>query len=200
MVKCTVAWEFWGFMKEATGVKLPDLHPLTWAHDLLEAKVCSKKDAAMIMCGMWTLWTSRNKRRHGQINPWPLRQAVFWARDTAMDLWHILHDEMQKKQTSVPVWHWQPPHQGSLKCNTDAAYDDESRTGAVGALLHDEAGNYIIASAHWMPYVLSALAAEAQGSRTGLQLAVAHGATKVILEKDCKVLVDLWHKEGERRS
>lgn len=162
LIKCTVAREFWRLMKETTGVKLPDLHPLTWAHDLLDAKVCSKKGAAMIMCRMWSLWTSRNKRHHGE-NPWPLRQAVFWARDTAMDLWHILHTEKQK-QTSAPVRHWQPPPKGWLKCNTDAAYDDESRTG----LLRDEtAGNYITASPHWVPHALNALAVEAQASRTG---------------------------------
>lgn len=35
----------------ATGVKLPDLHPLTWAHDLLDAKVCSKKMLLWLCAG-----------------------------------------------------------------------------------------------------------------------------------------------------
>lgn len=72
-------WHEWSYQ---------NLAPFTWANDLLFAKFGSKRESAIIICGMWTLWTSRNKRKHGE-NSMSLREAMFWARDTVTDLWHI---------------------------------------------------------------------------------------------------------------
>jgi hypothetical protein len=46
--------------------RFPCLHDVTWARDLLQPHICTKRDAAIIICGMWSLWTLRNKRRHGE--------------------------------------------------------------------------------------------------------------------------------------
>lgn len=81
---CTVARAFWWKVKVFTGVKLPDLHPLTWARDIIDPKVCVPKDASVILCGMWSVWMSRNRRRHGE-EEIPVRAAVWWAIDTAFD-------------------------------------------------------------------------------------------------------------------
>lgn len=35
LCQCTVAWAFWDHTKNLAGVKLPELHPVTWAHDLV---------------------------------------------------------------------------------------------------------------------------------------------------------------------
>lgn len=35
-----------------------------WARDLLQPHICSKRDTTIIICGMWSLWTSRKKRRY----------------------------------------------------------------------------------------------------------------------------------------
>jgi hypothetical protein len=72
----TVARIFWERTEEFTGVKLPSLHPLSWASDLLLDKVCSKRERSVIICGMWSLWMLRNQRRHGQAGM-SIRQVVF---------------------------------------------------------------------------------------------------------------------------
>jgi len=66
LLDCTVAKYFWEEVKLLTGVKVPMLHPLTWARDLIDPNVIAPKDAAVILCGSWALWMGRNKRRHGQ--------------------------------------------------------------------------------------------------------------------------------------
>jgi len=43
-----------------------------------------------ILCGMWALWMMRNKRRHGE-QSMTIQQAALWARDTAFDLWQLVH-------------------------------------------------------------------------------------------------------------
>ena len=64
-MECTVAKEFWHQVKMMTGVKIPILHLVTWATDLL-ADICSRRDRAIIIYGMWARWMMRNKRRHGE--------------------------------------------------------------------------------------------------------------------------------------
>ena len=39
LMECTVAKEFWHQVVKMTGVKIPILHPVTWATDLL-ADIC----------------------------------------------------------------------------------------------------------------------------------------------------------------
>uniref|UniRef100_A0A0A8YG60 Reverse transcriptase zinc-binding domain-containing protein n=1 Tax=Arundo donax TaxID=35708 RepID=A0A0A8YG60_ARUDO len=86
LLDCTIARLFWSNAKELTSVKIPKLHPTSWARDLLHNHICSRKDSAVIICGMWTLWMARNKRKHGEPGM-TTQQAIFWARDTAYDLW-----------------------------------------------------------------------------------------------------------------
>jgi hypothetical protein len=39
---------------------------------------------------MWALWMLRNKRRHGELSM-TAQQVVYWAKDTAFDLWQLGH-------------------------------------------------------------------------------------------------------------
>lgn len=84
LIDCTIAKDFWEHAKELIGIKLPLLHPQTWASDLL-SDICSRREGAIIICRMWSLWTMRNKRRHGEA-PLPVHKAVNWIKDTAFDL------------------------------------------------------------------------------------------------------------------
>ena len=49
LMHCTVAKKFWEPTKKLTGVKLPNLHPDTWARDLLF--LGKAEDRAIIICG-----------------------------------------------------------------------------------------------------------------------------------------------------
>ena len=48
---CTMAKYCWDQAKVLTSVKVPRLHPLTWAHELVDPGFCSGKDAAVYF--MW---------------------------------------------------------------------------------------------------------------------------------------------------
>jgi hypothetical protein len=109
LMECTVARIFWQITKDTTGVKIPKLHEVTWARDLLDGNICSRKDATIILCDMWSLWMQRNKRCHGEESQ-PIQKAVDWVRDTASDLWHIMYTG-EKKCQGAPE-HWSPPTPG----------------------------------------------------------------------------------------
>lgn len=80
LMDCTMAKYCWDQAKVLTSVKVPRLHPLTWAHELVDPGFCSGKDAAVILCGMWTLWMARKKRQHGEEGV-PMRVAMQWAKE-----------------------------------------------------------------------------------------------------------------------
>jgi hypothetical protein len=71
------------------------MNPLTWARDLLDPNLFPPKDAAVILCGMWSLWMARNDRRHDKV-PLPVRIIVQWVVDIAFDLWQLVHPEKEK--------------------------------------------------------------------------------------------------------
>lgn len=99
LLDCTVAGFFWNTVREVTGIKVPMLHENTWARELLYDEVCTRQDAAVIMCGMWSLWMMRDSRKHGE-KPIPVRTAVQWVWETSYELWHLLHLERRKGDRS----------------------------------------------------------------------------------------------------
>jgi hypothetical protein len=75
LTQCTYAINFWEKLKSLTGIKVPKLNPRTWTRDLLDNSCCKDGDRKVILCGMWSLWNSRNDRRHGK-SPIEPRLAV----------------------------------------------------------------------------------------------------------------------------
>jgi hypothetical protein len=73
--ECTFAARFWEAAMDMSGCKIPRLHPATWTRDLLSTEMCSKKDGAFIICGIWSMWNGRNARRHGR-DEWSAKAAV----------------------------------------------------------------------------------------------------------------------------
>jgi hypothetical protein len=51
LFKCNWAKPFWQEVKDITSVKVPDLHPNTWAIDIIDNTKVDLKDAAVILCG-----------------------------------------------------------------------------------------------------------------------------------------------------
>jgi len=138
LIDCTMARRFWEQVYKLSGAKLPKLHHATWAHDLLDPAIVQRKNATVILCGMWAIWMCRNQRRHGD-SPWRIDSAVNWALDTAHDLWRIQHED-KEVQKPVRAMKWTTPEPGWFKCNTDAAFNTESMNGASGAVVRDDQG------------------------------------------------------------
>lgn len=185
-------------MKELVGVKIHQLHPLTWAKDLLEERICKKEDASIILCSMWTLWSARNNCHHGEhvVNP---RQPVIWARDTAFELCQVKQTSHTLAQTTA-LSVWTPPPRDWFKCNVDGAFYISDRQGAIGVILKDDNGRFYGAEAKWYSHALSALVMEATACRDGLKLAIQIGMHRLLLETDRFSIVDMWKNLFGHRS
>jgi hypothetical protein len=79
---------FWIRLRELSRVKLPILNPTSWASDLLNDRICTKRDMGIILCGMWSVWQSRNDRLHGK-TPIELRAAINWTLDICSELFSL---------------------------------------------------------------------------------------------------------------
>jgi len=132
LLDCIVAKDFWSQTRLAAGVKIPSLQTTTWASDLM-SDICTKREQAVILCGMWALWMMRNKRRHGE-QSMTLQQAALWARDTAFDLWQLVHKPEPREPVSVAPG-WKPPESGWVKVNTDAASHAGRKEGATASII-----------------------------------------------------------------
>jgi hypothetical protein len=95
LLDCTVAKLLWNQTKVLSGIKIPPLHPLNWALDLIDQRIVLARDATVILCGMWSLWMARNNRCHVR-EPLPIKIMIQWAVDIAFDLWQMTHQEKKE--------------------------------------------------------------------------------------------------------
>jgi hypothetical protein len=82
----------------------------------------------------------------------------------------------------------------------DASFYEGNCTGATGAVLRDHDGRTCGVAAKWYDHCLNALTAEALACRNGMQLALNRGVTRLLVETDCQVLVQLCNKQTTQRS
>ena len=101
-MECSIARVFGHQVRLGTGIKIPDLNPVTWTTNLI-SDICTKCDTALILCCMWVLWMMRNKRRHGE-KSMGVHQAVVWATDTAINLWQISQTLQREKPRLELKW------------------------------------------------------------------------------------------------
>jgi ribonuclease HI len=84
--------------------------------------------------------------------------------------------------------------------NTDGAFKVESLSGATGAMIRDEHGSFLKASARQIPLAGSTLMVEAEALRDGILLLGPLPQQKVILETDSLELANIWRGRENHRS
>jgi len=80
--------------------------------------------------------------------------------DLAYDLWNMSATVDGAETSSVKGGHtqrWECPPVGWLKCNADGAFYEAQWQGATGAVIRDEAGDFVRGGAKWYGHCLDAL-------------------------------------------
>jgi hypothetical protein len=114
-----------------------------------------------------------------------MRKAIEWVRDTAYDLWQLLHPAKSEgvqraRQRIGSGLSWD----GSNAINVDASFRAEDRRGTTGVVLRNHDGRCIAGRAKWYDNCLNVLATEALACRDGVLLARELGMQRLQLETD----------------
>lgn len=170
-------------------MKLPVLHPESWAFDLVEGSRVEAQDTCVLLCGMWSIWNARNYRRHEGKDK-SLKYCVQWAVDTAFDLWRT-GAEAGRIISPKPMDCWRPPDSDVVMVNVDGAFQRETNHGASAAIMRDKSGALIAASA---------LTMEASAIRDGIKMAWEMRRRKVSIVTDSQSICKMWSKGDFGRS
>lgn len=130
LTECTFPQFFWMKM---TGIKLPKLCPRTWTADLLDDSFCLEGDRGVVLCGMWSLWNSRNGRRHGKPAIQP-HLAIDWALEACSHLLMSRLNPRGEEPAHAPE-RWKKPPDGHVKVNTDGAFRETDSTGVSATVV-----------------------------------------------------------------
>ncbi|RLN12708.1 hypothetical protein C2845_PM09G19940 [Panicum miliaceum] len=161
---CPMARSFWQSAKDLVGITLPALHPVTWTMDLLTPARCLTADAAMIICGVWSLWSGRNARKHGK-ERWIPGVVVRHIAKMLDDL--VCLSTTQEVRTPQPCSRWRRPPEDWLKVNTDASFSAATASGASGVVLRNSRGEVLAAMARAYTNIADVTMAEALVARDG---------------------------------
>ncbi|PIM97453.1 hypothetical protein CDL12_30077 [Handroanthus impetiginosus] len=155
----------------------------------------------------WHIWEARNDAKYRYIC-FSARRIIFkvrqhiqhiiltnkltfrhWRGDTAVAQALGQHIPLPPPRKSMAVW-WSKPKPGEWKLNTDGAAKRSTCRAGAGGILHDHTGMSILAFTHYLG-LGSSLEAELTAIHRGLYLCVAKGFTKIWIEMDSQLAVQL---------
>jgi hypothetical protein len=186
LIECSHANILWEAAKTILLLKLPRLHPDTWASDILCEQFFTERERSMIITIMYQIWTSRNNVTHGENGYEPLKTMLEIVRETLLSL------EMPREQTKLkglrPNCKWQEAPSDVIKINSDGAI--QLSLGMAGSGIVARAG-FLFRGALCKSYegVLDHLTIEALALRDAILYAASRGFERVQFEVDCAVLV-----------
>ncbi|KAH9696582.1 putative reverse transcriptase/RNA-dependent DNA polymerase [Citrus sinensis] len=149
----------------------------------------------------WAIWFTRNKRifegkksdpRASAAKAESLLEAYHRARKTDASHIHNVKRVVQKK--------WEPPPGNFLKVNVDAAINCRNQVLGLGAVIKDPSGKIVAAGIKQVPLREGVSFAEAEAMEWGLKVAKEFSLSAMIMEIDCKEVVDLLNNTKGSRT
>jgi hypothetical protein len=179
------AKRFWDEATTLLDVRLPRLHPQTWAKDILCEPQFTDRERAKIITVMWSIWHSRNiwKPDDG------ITDHVFSVKATREALALL---EFPRQQEVLPGHGWRPPDEGYVKINTYGSINSAEGNGGAGGVARSSS-RLIGAWNKPLLGITDPLVVECPSLRDGVLFAQLRGLTHVIMETDCLEIVNLWN-------
>ncbi|GKA04555.1 reverse transcriptase [Tanacetum coccineum] len=140
---------------------------------------------------MWRIWGARNSKAHGQ------REL---DQNEVKESAHVmLQDFSRANQTTTdimaprnaPSQAWSPPSYGEIKINGDAGVGNDGVAG-LGFVIRSHSGAVLVAGSRCVKFATSVVEAEAKACLWAVEVALAKGFTRVVLESDSSVLVEAF--------
>jgi len=179
LAECPHACLFWTGARDILNIKLPRLHPDTWAADVLCESWWSQDERAKVITVMWSIWSSGNRWAHGEKGYDP-SVAIKSVHDTLLELELPPKDDGPLKNVGKKCT-WQRPSNGVIKLNIDGAINAQDTIAGSGGVARDAAGVFLGAWCNAYPGIVGPLISEALALQDAVLFARAHNLSQVKL-------------------
>jgi ribonuclease HI len=194
MMECGHAKQFWNAAREILHLKLPNLHPDTWAMDILCDTMFSQGERESVISIMSAIWDSRNRWTHDDKGYDPSKTM-----ETIAETMGLIEVRIPKMGHTRPPCTWQGPGPNMLKLNCDGAIREEQGIAGGGGVARDERG-FRAAWCRLYHGISDPLSVEALAFRDAVAFAQTQGYVRIWCESDCAELVSLWKERKNQRS
>ena len=109
LVLCSHARQYWNAALGWLDLKLPKLHPITWAKDIVMDRMFSDQERCKIITIMHSIWSARNRWTHDQDTFNPEHVVSKIKEDLAL----LEVPSVQRKIAPMQCWH--PPDTVGLR-------------------------------------------------------------------------------------
>ena len=137
----------------------------------------------LVATACWYTWWERRRIARGELVQTTARSAQGIAAIV------LNYARAAKPASKIRRHGWERPADGFVKLNVDAAFSVDQGRGATGAVIRDDQGRFISASACAISYIADAPTAEARSIRNGLILASNSGCNNIIVNSDCMEVI-----------
>lgn len=156
----------------------------------------AKRDVTLIM--LWEWWSARNKINAG--GPARTTEDIsFMVRQHVQDFYtapKIQTEVAGNRERSC----WQKPPSDFVKINFDAAYSNNTGSGAWGCVARSDQGEFLAAAAGKLDHLTGPLHAEAEACVKAVEASAGMGLHRVHFESDSQVLVKALKSDDYERS
>lgn len=139
--------------------------------------------------------TSRNKYVHGEEQYKPLASMQLIEEQISM-----LEIPPARVVPQKPVCRWTKPPMGWCMVNTDGSLSCTTLEAGSGYVIRDESGGFVEAGCRKHANVEDPFISELLACREGVEAAARLAIPRLIIQTDCKTLVDLWQDGMQQRS
>jgi hypothetical protein len=196
LIDCSHARLFWDAEKHLHLIKLPKLHLLTWAKDILCESFLNQQEKAIVTSIMYSIWSLRNNLTYGEAG-FNSAKTMEMVRETLQTL--ELPRAKGGPKPARPVAKWLRPPDGFVKINLDGAFNVSDNLAATGAVARER---IVFCGATSKTYrgVSDPLINESLALRDAIIFARGRGFSRAVFEVDSEDLVRLWHNRVKDRS
>ncbi|KAH9709496.1 putative reverse transcriptase/RNA-dependent DNA polymerase [Citrus sinensis] len=161
----------------------------------------STAEAELMIVYCWVIWSARNK-------------FIFEGKKSDSRFLAAKADSVLKayqrvskpgnvhgaKDRGIDQQKWKPPSQNVLKLNVDAAVSTKAQKVGLGAIVRDAEGKILAVGIKQAQFRERVSLAEAEAIHWGLQVANQISSSSLIVESDCKEVVELLNNTKGSRT
>ncbi|KAL4274015.1 hypothetical protein GQ457_13G001340 [Hibiscus cannabinus] len=166
-----------------------------WMQWLFEHNRCFSKEFLAI--SLWALWSARNKFIFEGVSQ-STSDLLTFIRAYCFE-YQVMSTILDHPNPQKEI-RWSPPNPPLVKVNVDAKFVQELKKAWSGIVIRDGNGDILGACVRIQNYSPSPFSAEAWAVVHGLQFAFSLGCQSIILESDCRTVIQKLQSEDDDYS